>query len=350
MMKTLKYIIFCLAILINYNVHSQNASTTELDKTIDKLIPKAKKNKLNDKQLTLLTNSYHEANETDHKRIMNLRESGQPEIWIEIYHRLVSINERQGKVKVLPESIKNAMNFKSLNLDKEISNSREKAELYICAKVNVLLKNINNENIAEANKLINQLSKINPQSGNIGDLMLKSAVLQSKQILFKVISPIELYIPQEWKEIILDFDNNSIYGIPFDVVQDKNVSYDLTIRIMIDEKNISPERIDAVTFEERNGNIRAVVTDKTMIKSATLKGKIQIVDVKNDEILINTPYFVTSTFRHQYAEVSGDKSACSEETIQLLNKQIIDFPSDESLLKDASRKLNQLLKSHYLEK
>jgi hypothetical protein len=118
---------------------------------------------------------------------------------------------------------------------------------------------------------------------------------------------------------------------------------------MVDEKSISPERIDAVTFEEKKDNISAVVTDKTMTKSATLKGKIQIIDVKNDEILINTPYFVTSTFRYQYAEVSGDKSACTEETLLLLNRQVIDFPSDESLLKDASSKLNQLLKSHYLK-
>ena len=349
-MKVLKYIILCLSILINYSVKAQNTNTSELDKTIDKLIPKAKKNKLNEKQLALFTNSYHEANGIDHKTIMKLKESGQPDIWIEIYHRLNSINERQNKIKPLLGSIKNIMNFKELNLNTEISTSKEKAELYICAKVNLLLKNINNDNITEANNLINQLYKINPQSGNIGDLMLKSAVLQSNRILFKVISPIELYIPQKWNEIILDFDDNNIYGVPFDVVQNKNTKYDLMIRIMIDEKNISPERIDEVTFVENKDNISAVVTDKTMTKFATLKGKIQIIDVKNDEILINTPYFVTSTFRHQYAEVSGDKSACTEETLYLSTRQVIDFPSDESLLEDTSRKLNQLIKSYYLEK
>ena len=349
-MKVLKYIILCLTILINYNVKAQNTNTSELDKTIDKLIPKAKKNKLNEKQLALFTNSYHEANGIDHKTIMKLKESGLPDIWIEIYHRLTSIDERQNKIKPLPNEVKSAMNFKELNLNSEISNSKEKAELYICAKVNLLLKNINEENITEANNLIKQLSKINPKSGNIGDLMLKSIILQSKRILFRVVSPIESHFPQEWSDIILDFNTNTIYGIPFDVVADKDNKYDLTIRIMVDEKIISPERIDAVTFEEKKGNIRAVVTDKTMTKSATFKGKIQIIDVKNDEILINTPYFVSSTFRYNHAEVSGDKSACSEETLQLLNKQVIDFPSDESLLKDTSRKLNQLLKSHYLEK
>ncbi len=348
-MKALKLLIFCLAIFLNYNVKAQECSTSDFDKSIDKLIPKAKKNKLNEKQLHLLTTSFHEANEAEHKTIMELKKSGQPDIWIDIYHRLTSIEKRQNKIKALPDNIKSIINFKELNLKQEIYTSREKAELYICAKANLLLKNINSENIIEVNKLINQLRKINPQSNNIGELMLKSVVMQSKQILFKVISPIELYIPQEWHKIILDFDSNNIYGIPFDVVQDKSTRYDLMVRIMIDEKTVSPERIETVTFEEKKDNFKAVVTDKTMTKSATLKGKIQIIDVKNDEILISTPYQATSTFLYQYAEVSGDSTACSEKTIQLSNKQLIDFPDDKSLLKDASRELNKVLKSHYLK-
>ena len=135
----------------------------------------------------------------------------------------------------MPDNIKSIINFKELNLKQEIYTSREKAELYICAKANLLLKNINSENIIEVNKLINQLRKINPQSNNIGELMLKSVVMQSKQILFKVISPIELYIPQEWHKIILDFDSNNIYGIPFDVIQDKAIAFGIASS---DEKEI----------------------------------------------------------------------------------------------------------------
>lgn len=349
-MKVLKSIIICLALFINYSASAQEANVSELDQTIDKLIPKAKKNKLNEKQLISLTQSYHKANEYNHKRILELKSSGQPDIWIEMYHKANDINNRQNKIKTLPNNVKNAMNFKLLNLDNEINNSKEKAELYICAKVNVLLKNINDENLKEANILINQLRKINPNSRNIEDLMLKSVILQANKILFRVVTPIELYFPQEYSKHILDFNSDNIHGIPFDVVQDKNTDYDLMIRIMIDEKTISPERIDAVTFEEKNDNFKAIVTDKTMIKSATLKGKIQIIDVKNDEILINTPYDVTSTFRYQHAEVSGNREACSEYTLMLLSREVIDFPNDESLLKDVSIQLNQLLNNHFLEK
>ncbi len=344
-MKALKSIILCLTLLISYNVHSQEANTAELDKAIDKLIPKAKKNKLNEKQTISLMQSYHQANEQDFKRIMELKVSGQPDIWIEIYHKSVSIDERQKKVEVLPDKVKSAINFKSLNLDNEIANAKEKAELYICAKANLLYKNINNENLREARKLIKQLHKINPQSNNIDGLMLKSVILPSKQIVFRVATPIEMYFPQDYAKIILDFDNNTVYGKPFDVVPDKDKDYDLMIRIMIDETIISPERIESVTFEEKKDNAQAIVTDKAMIKSATLKGKIQIIDVENDEVLINMPYNISSTFRHQYAEASGNTSACSEYTLELLKRKHIDFPSDNSLIEAAARELNISLKN-----
>ena len=344
-MKALKSIILCLTILISYNIYSQEVNTAELDKNIDKLIPKAKKNKLNEKQTISLMQSYHQANEQDFKRIMELKASGQPDIWMEIYDKSVSIDERQKKVDVLPNKVKSAINFKSLNLDNEITNAREKAELYICAKANLLYKDINEENLGEARKLIRQLYKINPQSKNIDELMLKSVILPSKQIIVRVATPTELQVTQNYAKIILDFDNNTVYGRPFDAVPDKDKDYDLMIRIMIEETIISPERIESVTFEEKKDNARAIVTDKTMIKSATLKGKIQIIDVENDEIMINTPYNVSSTFRHQYAETSGNTSACTEYTIELLKRKHIDFPTDNSLLEAAARELNLSLKN-----
>lgn len=345
-MKTLKLIAFCIIIFLSYNVNAQYF-TTEHNSDFNKLLPKAQKDKLNEKKLAVFSNSYHQANEEDYKRIIELKQSGQADIWIEIYFRTKNINDRQKQVENLSEEIKKQINFKKLNLDSEINNSKEKAELYICAKVNVLLREINEENLKEAQLLISQLSNINPQSKNIGELKLKSVILQSKQILFRVATPIELYLPQEFAKIILDFDDETMYGIPFDVVPDKNTEYDLMIRIMIDEKIVSPERVDAVTFVEEKDNLKAVVTDRTMSKHATLKGKIQVIDVENDEIIINTPYNVTSTFRHQYAEISGDKSACSEHTLQFLESKVIDFPSNESLLKGAAKELNSVLKNHY---
>ena len=110
-MKIVKLFVLCLMLSLCCNVVAQTnyASTIEYDKTIDKLIPKAKKNKLSEKQLLSFTNSYHEANQNDHQRIMELKKSGQPDIWIEIYHRIDNINTRQNKIAVLPDNIKSTI-------------------------------------------------------------------------------------------------------------------------------------------------------------------------------------------------------------------------------------------------
>ena len=350
-MKMLKSIVLFLIISLNYNVIAQtltnDASIRELDKTIDKLIPKAKKDKLKESQLALLTESYHKANQIEHQRIMELRKSGQPDIWIEIYYRVCSINARQNKIKTLPDNVKSSMDFKLLNLDDEIENSREKAELYICAKSNLLLKNINEENLKEVETLVEHLSKINPQSRNIDDLRLKLVMMPSKQILFRIATPTELYLPDNFAQLALDFDDNTIYDIPFDIVPDENKEYDLMIRVMIEKKMVSPERVNTATFEEKNNGKVAMVTDKTMSKTASVFGQIEFVDVEKETILVSTPFDIGSTFVHHYAEIKGDSEACSEQTKELMKQQRVDFPSDEALLKDVARKLNSVLKEHY---
>ena len=343
LMKTLKLIIFTLLIFTATFAKAQ--SSKDYDKTIDRLIPKAKKNKLNEKQLNTLMVSYHEANEIDHKTIMKLKESGQPEIWIEIFYRLTEIDARQDKINVLSEEIKSAMNFKHLDLENEINNSKEKAELFIYAKTKHLLKDINENNLKEAHWLVNQLCKINPQSSNIEELKLKLAIMPSERILFRVATSTELFLPDNFAQLVLDFDDNNIYGVPFDIVPNENINYDLMILIMIGEKKISPEHIETIVFEEKKDDLVAKVTDKRISKSAFILGQIEFIDVKNERLLIKTPFDIGSTFVQHNAKIDGDMAACSEQTLQLSNIELVDFPSDEALLKDCARKLNQVIKN-----
>ena len=350
-MKTLKLIIFTLLISAATYLNAQDLqSTKDYDTTIDKLIPKAKKNKINDKQLTLLATSYHEANETDHKSIMKLKESGQADIWIEIYHRLTSIDRRQNKIKTLPDNIKTTMNFKTLNLENEINNSREKAELFIYAKTNFLLKNINEENLKEANWLVDELCKINPQSSKLEELKLRLAIMPCKHILFRVAAPTEQSFPDNITQLILNFDDNTIYGVPFDIIPNDDTKYDMMIRIMLEETIISPELTETVTYEEKKDNLVAKVNDNTISKSARILGHIEFIDVKKGEILITSPFDIGSFFKKSYTEVKGDMAACSTETLALINTEVVDFPSDESLIKDSAIKLNLIIKSRYQKK
>ena len=111
-MKTLKLIALCAVIFLSYSVNAQYF-TTEHDSDFNKLLPKAQKDKLNEKKLAVFSASYHQANEEDYRRIIELKQSGQADIWIEIYFRTKNIDDRQKQVENLSEEIKKQINFNS---------------------------------------------------------------------------------------------------------------------------------------------------------------------------------------------------------------------------------------------
>lgn len=350
-MRAVKFIVFGLFLLFfSCSTTKKLYETGDYDGVVEKLGQKAANGKLNAEQIEVLANSYHGANEKDYDRIMDLKMTGQPNIWPEIYKRTLSIDQRQEKISDLSEDIKVAIGYKSLDLDEEINSTKEKAEIFLCAKSYHLLKTPTEENIEEARGLVDQLFKINPTNRNLDDLRVKLIIMPSERILFRVATPRELFLPEDFARLVLDFEHNKIYNVPFDIVPIDTSDYDLMIRVMIEDKFVGPERIETVSFEERNGDLVAKVTDKILTKSATIYGRFEFIDVKKDRILLVTPFDVSTEFAYDYAEVSGDKSACSEHTLELLKNKPVDFPSDTMLLRDVARKLNSIIKEYYQKK
>lgn len=348
MMKILKLSFLCILLtLLSCSTNKRLYESKEYDKIITKLSDKAYSNNINESEFEFLKNSYHQANQEDFQKIMELKKTGQPDIWLDVFYKTRNISSRQKKVDRLSTEIKKAMNYKKLSLDEEMTMAKTKAEAYLVAKTNVLL---NEKNYNEAEIFINNLYKLNSHNANIEELWQRCVMSNAQHILFRIATPVDLEMPDDFAQLALDFDENIIYDVPFDIVPRDSIEYDLMIRVMIDEKNISPERVDAVTFEERNGDKVAKIIDKTMSKSATIVGEIELIDVKEKAVLMKTPFDISSTFRYKYASFDGDKGACSEQTLSLLSNEVVDFPSDSALLRDVARKLNEVIKTRYQKK
>ena len=102
-------------------------------------------------------------------------------------------------------------------------------------------------------------------------------------------------------------------------------------------------RLDEVTFKEnKNGKI-AVVSDHTQNKSVTVSGCIRYFANDPKHELGEVPFEVSSTFKNDYTTIKGDREACSAETLSRLNTKPVPVPTDESMLLDAAKKLNDLL-------
>ena len=243
--------------------------------------------------------AYHAANQADHERIMELKSTGNPEVWPEIFERYCSIKGRNDEMAQFPKEVKRSLNYTRLDLDDEITLSRNKAEAYLTAKVNMML-NDSTSDLDEADRLIKHLERINCNNTQLNDFKLKSLAKR--------------------------------YG-------------DLSriMHIEVFEHQVSPDRDESVSFKESQNGLTATVTDHKLSKTATIKGKVNIIDPKSKRIMFSMPYEVGSNFEHTYTTVDGPQGACSEQTLENLRQKPVPFPTDESLLKDAEDKLIDLI-------
>lgn len=243
--------------------------------------------------------AYHQANQADHERIMELKSTGNPDAWPEIFERYCSIKGRSDEIAHFPKEVRRELRYVPLNLDDELTSSRNKAEAYLTAKAGQVL-NSENPDVDEADRLIRHLERVNCNNTQINDLKLKSLARR--------------------------------YG---DLSQ--------MMHIEVFERQVGPNRDETVSFKESQGNLTATVTDHNLSKTATLKGKVNFIDPKSRRMLLSMPYEVTSKFKHSYTSVEGPQAACSAQTLERLKQKPVPFPTDESLLIDARNQLIDLI-------
>ena len=271
----------------------------EYDKVIMRAAPKICSGRINDKQVAMVADSYHKANQADHERIQALKATGAPDIWPEVFERYCSMKGRSDALSCFPNNLKKAINYTPLNLDDEIKTAQNKAETYLVAKIQQMLSS-EMPDLDKADMLIKDLERINRENSHLNDLKLKSLAKR--------------------------------YG-----------DIDRLMHIEVFQYEVSPNRDETVSFKESANGLTATVTDHKLSKSATLKGKVTFIDPKSKRMLLAYPYEVTSNFEYTYSTVEGPTEACSEQTLERLKQKPVPFPTDESLLQDAKQQLVNLI-------
>ena len=309
----------------------------EYDEVIQRLAPRATGAHLCNKNFNLLANSYHAANQTDHERIMQLKTSGQPDVWPEVYQRYKSMKGRNKALSGMSKNDKQAMNYTKLDLDSEISSSKAKAERYLAAKANALLES---GDVAGAKKMVVQLQRTSPENTEVATLKQKLMVKSANYILLTFENDSRSRLSAEFVNALLK-TTPELSKVTAE--EQRHTDYDLIVNVRLDEMKTTPEHTDAVTFEEENNGKKVMVTDKTDSKSLTIKGMIEYYDEDGEVLRLAMPFEVVSTFKHDYAEIKGDAEACSLQTLEMVKAGRVPFPTNESLAIDAASKLNSLL-------
>ena len=345
--KTMKYLRLIPALLLGAMLTACNTTkklyeAQEYDQVIQRVAPKICDGDMNAKDINYVAASYHKANQADHERIQALKATGQPDVWPEIFQRYCSMKGRNEALKCFPKEVKRDMNYVKLDLDEDMTVARNHAEAFLVAKANQLLGTGSKADAIEAEKYVEQLERANPQSSKLLDLRKKCALYTNEYVDFGYYGSLFSF-----REVVFGFDEGELPSqiLNVRIVADPRSGANRKAMVCVIEDNvtISPIRLDEVTFKETKGNQTVEVTDHTQTKSIKISGYLQYRTKNCGEVLGSVPFEVTSTFKNDYTTIKGDREACSAETLSRLNSQPVPVPTDESMLLDAAKQLNDLI-------
>ncbi len=332
------------AMLTACNTTKKLYEAQEYDQVIQRVAPDICDGDMNAKHINYVAASYHKANQADHERIQALKATGQPDVWPEIYQRYCSMKGRNEALSCFPTQVKNGMNYVKLDLDDDMMAARTKAESFLVAKANQLLSTGSKPDAEEAEKYINQLERTNSGNTNLPMLKKKSLLCSADRVLVAVDNDDERPLLRSFENAVLRFDEGEVPANVVPATRHTSMKRDdAEVMVVVSDIQITPNRLDEVTFKETNGSKTVEVTDHTQNKTVTITGTIKYYDAYGYRALASVPFEVKSTFKNDYTTIKGDRDACSAETLSRLDSKPVPIPTDESLLLDAAKKLNDLL-------
>ena len=328
------------AMLTACNTTKKLYEAQQYDQVIQRLAPDICDGDINAKRINLVAASYHKANQADHERIQALKATGQPDVWPEIYQRYCSMKGRNEVLKCFPREVKRGMNYVPLDLDEDLMAARNRAESFLVAKTEQLLKSGSKSDAEEAGKYIDQLRHTNRDNANLLNLEKKQKLYLVDKVEFGFQSDYEL--PNGFEELVFAFDANELPSGMAQVCVSRSPKNPFAY-VIVDQVKVSPIRLDEVTFKETNEGKSVEVTDHSQNKSVAISGTIYYYLKSDRQPSHAVPFEVTSTFKNDYTTIKGDREGCSSETLSRLNNKPVPVPTDESMLTDAAKKLNDLI-------
>ena len=346
MKRILLPLLLVMAFFASCNTTKKLYEAQEYDQVIMKVGHKAHFDRASLEELDLLTSAYHKANQADHERILQLKASGQPDVWPEIYERYKSMNGRQKVIAPLSKEVKQRLQFTDLKLDDELQGAQNKAESYLVAKINQLMPADSTADFPQAKKLLQQLIRVNPENPHINEFRLMALIRQSTQLRTEYSDDHHVPLPKKAEEALMRFDEDELARIPLGVCHPR---IPVTMFAEITDLLVTPNKDETASFKETKGDLTATVTDHVLSKTATMKARLWFIYKDPDSFgpaewhAFSMPeYEVTSKFQYNYSTVEGHPEACSEQTLENLKRPVIPFPTDESLLLDAAKEMNDL--------
>jgi hypothetical protein len=346
----------------------------DYDASIDKSIKKLMRSPDNSKEIKVLKKSFQLANDADLDKIEKLKLTGQPDIWRDIYESYTRLDNRQQRVRRLPDEVLDKINFQKHDYTSEQTAALKKAVAYNYEHAKVLLQTGNKQDAREAYRQLHFISDKMPYYKDVNQLMEKALASGTNYVLFRLENQSDVVLPKNYEEQILKMSLSSLneQWITFDTYATEGSVYDFDIDLLLKEINVSPELIqqEKVTdtkevedgweyvldshgnvMKDSLGNdikktkyttIKAYVTKSHMNKKAQVKGTLDYYDNRTGQLIKTFPISTEFVFDYYYATYEGEREALSKESLELIKNKPIPFPTNPEIIFDTSDKLKDI--------
>jgi hypothetical protein len=351
------------------------------DRAIARTVNKLRKNKSNKKQILLLKDAYEKANRADFDQIDFLKKESETGNAYRVFQLYEEIKYRQYKIKpLMPLYIDGQeVNFVFHDIDNELINYKKEAAAYLYDRAIEKLKTGDKYDAREAYALLYDLREISPGYKDVDKQMSIAYDKGLNWVLYEVTNRSPNIIPVEFEEELYAEDftrlKGSWYRIEIQLERTRGKQFDFVVEVRLNIVNVGAEKIVETNYEEtkeiddgfeykldKNGNvikdsdgnaikfpktktIKASVTETAQTKPAVFKGKIELRDLKNNQLIKSENINVTFMFEHYSATASGNLNALKKETKDKLGNRQVPFPSDFQMIMDGSQEIKPIIRN-----
>jgi len=350
-MSRIKYLMIMISLACFAYTANYGQTAGQYDEEIRKIVGKIQQYPERTKDLDELRENFEAANKIDKDYVVSLLQTGQPDIWLEIYNSYRRLEGRQQLVLGIPEKSLKLSGIKIEEYDSNLKDSKYRAMAYCYALGEKLLKSENQNEVRQGYLELLKVAKLDPSFKDLDKLLRKAILKGSTNVEFELQNltgkKISNSMVDQLTVIIWEF-KKAKYG------QSKPDTIDNTfafiLRVVLDEVQIGPDQYKEVQYQEErdiyNGNvvvdtIKCLITETRQLKKALLVGRLEYVDKQTGKVVNVVPIKVESIFSNAYASLQGNPDAAGDQSRELLRSKKAAYPSSEQMILDATEEFSK---------
>jgi hypothetical protein len=331
------------------------------------------KQKKNPKYVLALETAFNKVTAEDMERARRKAESGNPN-WAEIAAVYDRVQRRQDALSpLLPLVDKNGYQaeFRFARLSSLIADAENKAAAQYYAEAMGLLVEARTGNKAAGRQAYNAFGRVESYRAGYRDVTVRRTEARELGKVFVSVQMVNQtggFLPRNFERELLRpegrvLDDNWRF---YDFTPVTGKAYDYNARIVINDIQVSPERINERTYIDEkeiadgteyvldaNGNVakdtlgnditrprlvivRANIIEVLQTKNVLVSGSLELFDLRSRRVVDRERLTAEAKFENYASTFRGDRRALSRNTRRYLGNRPVQFPTDESLILEAA--------------